>query len=103
MKRIGWTLLFFLLCSSMAAAGPLERFYSDNDADKLIDLDEDSVAVIELPSNPSTGHGWRVKGALGKNVEILGSEFESSQPGLLGAPGKEKIYVVGMAKGRSEA
>lgn len=48
--------------------------------------------VIELDSNPTTGFGWRLDGALdGAVVENLGSEYvaEEYEKGLLGAGGVE--------------
>lgn len=102
MKRVFFTLMFLLTFAYAAMAAPLELFLSDSDAGSLITLDQTTVAVIELDSNPSTGHSWQAKQPLGQHFRIVGRTFESSQPGLRGAGGKEKIYVVGKAKGRSQ-
>lgn len=102
MKRIVWTTLLVFVLTGVAVAGPIEHFFKDKDADRLIDLDESDVAVIELESQPSTGHGWQTSDMTGKHVRIIAREFESSQPGLLGSPGIERIYVVGQTKGESD-
>lgn len=101
-KRVVWVLFFIFLSSHTAMAGPRILSFTNNDADSIITLNQDTVAVIELWSNPSTGHGWRVKPPLSENIRIVGSEFVSSRPELLGAGGTEKIYVVGADPGRSE-
>lgn len=102
MKRVVWAVFLILSFSCAALAGPQKKFLSDRDAEATTTLDQSTVAVIELWSNPSTGFGWRAKEPFGSNIRILGSEFESSQPGLKGAWGKEKIYVVGASQGQSK-
>ncbi len=102
MKRIAWTVFLILSFSCAAVASTQKKFLSDGDADTTVSLDESTVAVIELWSNPSTGFGWRAKKPHGRNIRILGSEFESLQPGMKGAWEKQKIYVVGASKGRSK-
>lgn len=102
MKRVVWTMFLILLFSCTALAGPKKKFLGDGDDDTTTTLDDSTVAVIELWSNPSTGFGWRAQKPYGRNIRILGSEFESSKPGMKGAWGKEKIYVVGTSKGRSK-
>jgi inhibitor of cysteine peptidase len=102
MKRVFWIIFIFFAFSCIAMAAPKKKFLNDGDADSTITLDQSSVAVIELWTNPSTGYGWFPQEPYGENIEILGSEFESSEPGLKGAWGKEKIYVIGKAKGKSE-
>lgn len=102
MKQIVWITLLVFLFAGVAVAGPIERFFKDKDADQLINLDESDVAVIELESQPSTGHGWQVDETTGEHVRIIARRFESSQSGLLGSPGIERIYVVGQTKGESD-
>lgn len=101
MKKGLWVVFLVFALSLTATAAPKKKFLSDGDADSTTTLDQSTVAVIELRSNPSTGYGWRAKEPYGSGIQILGSEFESSQPGLKGAWGKEKIYVVGASKGNS--
>jgi predicted secreted protein len=101
MKRVFWAIIMMTVSASFAMAAPTMRYLSTNNAESLITLDQRTVAVIELKSNPSTGHGWRVKSPYGRNIRIVGNEFEPSEPGRLGAGGIEKIYVVGAARGRS--
>lgn len=101
MKRLAWMVFFVFLFTGVASAGPLERFYKEREADTLIELDESDVAVIELESNPSTGHTWEADD-LGQNVRIVARVFEPLNPGMLGSPGIERIYVVGRSKGRSD-
>jgi C1A family cysteine protease len=53
-----------------------------------------------LESQPSTGHSWRTDRKSISGLKILGTEFESSPSGLLGAWVKEKIYVVATGQGK---
>ncbi len=100
-KQTIWAVLIVLISACAAMASPKKVFLSDGDAGSLVKLDASTVAVIEMWSNPSTGYSWRARKPLGKHIRIVGTEFDSSQPGLKGAWGKEKIYVVGVSKGRS--
>ena len=91
MKRLTWAILFSLICATCAMAAPRKVFLNDGDAGTVVTLDPRTVAVIELWSNPSTGFGWRARQPLGKGIRIVGSEFESSQPGMLGTWGMVKV------------
>lgn len=102
MKKVVWTIFFSLILCCAAMAGSKKKFLNDGDTEATTTLDQSTVAVIELWSNPSTGYGWRPKEPYGSHIQIVGSEFESSQPGMKGAWGKEKIYVVGASRGQSE-
>jgi C1A family cysteine protease len=86
----------------MAAATPKQMRLQVGDSGKTIQLEQDTVAVIELDSQPSTGHGWRPGRNLDSRLRILGTEFESSPSGLLGAWVKEKIYVVASGQGKAD-
>ena len=61
MKRVLWVLFFISMCASVAAAAPTMQYYSKLNAESTITLDHDTVAGIELSTNPSTGYGWRAK------------------------------------------
>lgn len=102
MRKITWIVALIFIFSGIAIAGPRERLFRAHDADSLIDLDESDVAVIELESQPSSGRTWYPGKSLGRHVRIIAREFESDNPGMLGATGVEKIYIVGKAKGRSD-
>jgi C1A family cysteine protease len=101
MKQITGTLLLFLILTCGAMAAPQKLFLGAGDTGTVVTLDQRTVAVIELWSNPSTGYGWRARQPIGNGIRIVGSEFESAQPGMLGAGGMERIYVVGASKGRT--
>ena len=96
------TTLVLLSITTMAVAAPQQMRLQARDAGKTFQLDQDTVAVIELDSQPSTGLGWRAGRGLNSGLKILGTEFESSPPGLLGAWVKEKIYVVANGQGRKD-
>jgi C1A family cysteine protease len=102
MKRVLWVLFFIAVCASVAAAAPTMQYYSSQNADSTITLEHDTVAGIELYTIPSTGYGWRAKTPLGRNIRILGSKYEPSQPGLIGGGGVTTIYVVGADPGRTD-
>jgi C1A family cysteine protease len=72
------------------------------DAGRVFQLKQDTVAVIELDSQPSTGLGWRADRGPAGGLKILGTEFEASPSGLLGAWVKEKIYVVADGQGKAD-
>jgi predicted secreted protein len=102
MKRILWAFFFIAMCASVGTAAPTMQYYSSVNADSTITLDHGTVAGIELYTNPSTGYGWREKTPLGKNIRILGSKYEPSQPGLIGGGGVTTIYVVGADPGTTD-
>jgi C1A family cysteine protease len=102
MKRILWAIFFVAVCASVATAASTVQSYSSLNADSTITLDHDTVAGIELWSNPSTGHSWQAKSPLGDNIRILGSKYEPSQPGLIGGGGVTTIYVVGADPGTTD-
>ena len=101
MKKFTGTLLFLLVLTCSAMAAPQKVFLSAGDGGRVVTLDQHTVAVIALWSNPSTGYAWRAAQPLAKGIRIAGHTYESGQPGVLGAGGMEKIYVVGAAKGRA--
>ena len=101
MKRIGWAIFVMWLCTcTVVVAAPKKMLMSDGDEDSVTTLDKETYAEIELLCNPSTGHNWEAENANNPHLKIIGRKFESSEPGKLGAWGKEKIYVVSKAKGR---
>lgn len=106
MKKAVWSLsctaMVILLVTATAAAAPRQMRLKAGDAGKTFRLEQDTVAVIELDSQPSTGHGWRPASNLVGGLRILGTEFESSPSGLLGAWVKEKIYVVATGQGKAD-
>jgi C1A family cysteine protease len=94
--------LVLLLITATAMAEPRQIRLYQRDAGRTYQLDQATVAVIELDSQPSTGHGWRADPASSSKIKILGSEFEAPPSGLLGAWVKEKIYVVASGHGRAD-
>jgi C1A family cysteine protease len=105
MKKVAWSLsclMTFLLIAGTAAAGSKQMRLQGRDAGRTFQLDPDTVAVIELDSQPSTGHGWRVGSKFSHGLRILGTEFEPSPSGLLGAWVKERIYVAAAGQGNAD-
>lgn len=102
MKQAVWILFFITAWATVAMAAPTMQYYSNLDTDSTIALDHDTVAGIELWSNPSTGYGWRAKSPLGKHIRIVGSKYEASEPGMPGTWGVTTIYVVGADPGETE-
>ncbi len=104
MKKAVWSLactsLVLLLITAIAVAAPKQILLKAGDAGKTFQLEQNTVAVIELESQPSTGHSWRTDRKPISGLIILGTEFESSPSGLLGAWVKEKIYVVATGQGK---
>jgi C1A family cysteine protease len=91
----------FLINAVTAAAAPRLIRLNESDAGTMFELHADTVAVIELDSQPSTGYGWRLGRSLDRRLKILGRQFEPLSSGLLGGWVKEKIYVVAAAEGRA--
>jgi C1A family cysteine protease len=105
MKKVTWFLTWImalLLIAAAAAAGPRQMRLQERDAGNTFRLESDTVAVIELDSQPSTGNAWRTAGKLSNGLRILGTEFDPSPSGLLGAWVKEKIYVVAAGQGNTD-
>jgi C1A family cysteine protease len=105
MKKAVWSLsctIVLLLIAITAVAGPRQLQLQERNAGKTYQLEPDTVAVIELDSQPSTGHGWRAGRDMDSRLKIVGTEFEPSPSGLLGAWVKEKIYVVAAGQGKAE-
>jgi C1A family cysteine protease len=90
-----------LLLAQVAMAGPNHMRLNHQFAGKLTQLKQNSVAVIELESSPSTGFFWDAELPSGGLLKIVGREFVPDQPGLIGGTGVEKIYVAGKARGRA--
>ncbi|MEJ2659966.1 MAG: C1 family peptidase [Desulfobacteraceae bacterium] len=96
------TSLVLLLITTVSVAAPRQMRVHARDVGKIMQLEQDTVAVIELDSQPSTGLGWRAGRDLNSGLKILGTEFEPSPSGLLGAWVKEKIYVVADGRGKAD-
>ena len=94
--------MVFLLITAVSVAAPRQMRVHARDGGKILQLEQDTVAVIELDSQPSTGLGWRAGRHLNSGLKILGTEFEPSPPGVIGAWVKEKIYVVADGQGKAD-
>jgi uncharacterized protein YjdB/predicted secreted protein len=99
MRKCWWILFVIFFFAQGAFADPVLLPLDKSKNGKKSDLKRNMAAVIELEVNPSTGYTWQ--DTLPKNapVKILGRQFKSDNPGMLGAPGVEKIYVVGAKQG----
>jgi hypothetical protein len=57
MKRLSWLFSLIAVYSSVVTVDPTTQYYSRLSAGSTITLDHDTVAAIELWTNPSTGYG----------------------------------------------
>ncbi len=101
MRKILLTTLFLFIFAHSVIAAPVNLRLNHQDAEALIQLERDTVAVIELETNPSTGYVWEADLPQNGPLKILGRQFESSNPGMLGSSGVEKVYVAGTSKGKA--
>jgi len=70
------------------------------DAGRQVALKDDQVLVVSLPANPSTGYRWEIDGIDGARLRQVGkTEFRSSSPGLLGAPGEQVMRFQALKQG----
>ena len=91
--------VLLLVFSFPVLAAPRMIVLNENQSSKLTTLPVDAVAVIELPSNVSTGYVWQVKQIRSRTLRYLGSEYVNSKSGLPGAQGMERLYLVGASRG----
>jgi C1A family cysteine protease len=88
--------------ASIVTAAPTQQYYSRSSVGSTITLDHDTVASIELWTNPSTGYGWQAQLPQGESIRILGSSYKPSEPGKIGGGGITTIYVVGAVPGTTD-
>ncbi|MGD8474859.1 MAG: C1 family peptidase [Anaerolineae bacterium] len=106
-KLLGLTLVLLMLVSTttvaspLDGAGPLEIQVTQRDNARSVDV-RGEVLVLNLESNPSTGYSWQVQGM---NPGILrqldATEWLSSAPDKLGAPGTQVLRFAAVGKGRT--
>lgn len=70
------------------------------DDGRRITLGGGTVLVIELESNPTTGYSWDVV-HVDSGVLLLLSEEWTHQSDLLGAPGTQRVRLIGLKKGET--
>ncbi|MGD9210935.1 MAG: C1 family peptidase, partial [Desulfobacteraceae bacterium] len=102
MRKLWWFFLFIFVFANGAIADPVKLRLNKQNAGTLLTLSSDTVAVIELEANPSTGYIWEAELPENGRLQILGREFVSSNPGMLGSSGVEKVYVAGAGQGNAE-
>ena len=91
MKRILLMFSLMAVCASAVTAAPTMQTYSQASTDSTIALDSDTVASIELWTNPSTGYSWQVSHDVAM-VEMEESWYElgkEAKEGVVGAGGVE--------------
>lgn len=101
MRKFWWILLVILFLSHEAVAAPHQWRLNHRSAGSLLKLKRNTVAVIELEANPSTGYIWQENLPKNGRIRILGRQFIPTKPGLIGGAGIERIYVAGVGKGRA--
>lgn len=101
MRKFWWILIILFLFAQGAIAAPLQWRLNHRNAGPWLKLKQNTVAVIELETNPATGFVWQAALPENGRIRILGRRFVPSKPGMLGSPGVEKIYVAGASKGRA--
>jgi inhibitor of cysteine peptidase len=106
-KLLGLTLLLLMLVSTttvaspLNGAGPSEIQLTEHDNGRSIDL-KGEVLVLNLESNPSTGYSWQVQGMnQGILRQLDATEWLSSAPDKLGAPGIQVLRFAAVGKGRT--
>ena len=85
-------ILVLLLITATAVAAPRQMRLYAGDAGKSFQLEQDTVAVIELDSQPSTGLGWRAGHDLKGGLKILGTGHQRTQ--LVGIHKKGNAFRV---------
>jgi len=74
---------------------------TDQDNGKTIELAKGRTLVVELPSNPTTGYGWEVKGDPAP-LKLISSDFKQpDESGKAGAPGVQQFRLEAGAAGTS--
>lgn len=101
MRKSWWVFLLLFIFAQGAMAAPAQLIMNQQDTGSMIRLERDTVAVIELETNPSTGYFWQAELPENDCLQILGRQFVPSKPGMLGASGIEKIYVAGTREGQA--
>lgn len=101
MRRLWWIALLLFFFTQSAGAAPSQLIMNQENAGSMVRLESDTVAVIELEANPSTGYVWQADLSESGHLKILGRQFVSSNPGMLGSRGIEKIYVAGVSQGQA--
>ena len=101
MKRFCWGLLIIFIFAPGVIAAPSHLILNQQNDRSVVRLERDTVAVIELEANPSTGYIWEANIPTNSPVQIMGRQFVSSKPGMIGSSGVEKVYVAGMDQGQA--
>jgi inhibitor of cysteine peptidase len=73
---------------AMSACGPANVKLTASDNGGQVQVEAGSLIVISLEGNPSTGYTWEPRDLDAAMFELVGEpEFESDNPGLVGAGG----------------
>jgi inhibitor of cysteine peptidase len=71
------------------------------DTGKTVELAQGGTLVVELPSNPSTGYSWAVKGDPAP-LKLASSDYKQpDQPGKAGVPGVQRFQLQAAITGTS--
>jgi inhibitor of cysteine peptidase len=74
---------------------------SEKDAGRTVDLDANSLLVLNLQANPSTGYSWQVQNVDQKVLSLAGDSEFKSQSQLLGAPATQVMRFKGISAGQT--
>ena len=90
--------MFVLSLSSLSlAAGP--TIVTEKQNGKSIAIDKDSLLVISLEANPSTGYGWRVGTNDAAILKFLEQSAFPPKVAMPGAPGRQMLKFKALASG----
>ncbi|MDJ0766428.1 MAG: C1 family peptidase [Myxococcota bacterium] len=74
---------------------------SGHKLDALIRVSPTSIAMVEMPANASTGYHWEVV-TEASVVRVLGTEYVSDKPNVIGGWGVDRVYIAGAGVGSQE-
>ena len=105
-----WVTVMITILAIIAIGGTVAASAENNgpsvvnvsESGKQITLSPGDSLVVTLDSNPSTGFSWSISGISDEDViDEVGSEFQGSDSGMIGAGGQEIWTFQASDKGTS--
>lgn len=87
---------------SVSAEGVTVVNVTEADNGKVISLDSNSLLVLNLQSNPSTGYSWQIEGLDQKVLRQAGDSEFMAESKLLGAPATQVLRFQGVSAGMTQ-
>ena len=93
----------FAACAPAAGATASKEVRVDETyAGKEVEIAEGGVLIVTLESNPTTGYQWELSEITGNDIlELVSSEFQPAETGLVGAGGTEVWTFKALARGEA--